>query len=203
MKSKLQKFFRKNHNLSNTNPLASQCECLSNDYKCHTARFGEFFRKLYRYTQQLLFELNDADFALRYDALLEILNPNGYSLFYGQMRPISLLLIVVLILNMVRSGQILSTETPHKIVQQGLHHEKGTVWCGFTANCWKLFRENRERGERYLQMLRDCAIPRLKNKHKWIENVISIDNWQRVFGFSWHFVNLCSARSPDLNPFKN
>lgn len=223
---------QENQNVANTNPLAiSSVNAISKRLQMPYTTVWKILRKIlkmYPYKLQLLFELKDADFALRYDFSLHVLaqmeiEPEWLSrILWTDEAHFS-----------VNGGintqncRIWSTENPHEIVQQGLHDKKVTVWCGFTANfiIGPYFFEEIQNGEavsvtvtgeRYLQMLRDYAIPQLQNEHEGIENMIFMQDGApphiyrpvkelltAVFQdrvISRHFANSWPPRSPDLNP---
>jgi hypothetical protein len=77
--------------------------------------------------------------------------------------------------------RIWSLNNPHSVIQQGLHDSKVTVWCGFTSRFiigpyfFEQIVDGRTNavtvnGQRYLNMLRDYAIPLLQEHD--IENIV-------------------------------
>ncbi|GFW50786.1 retrovirus-related Pol polyprotein from transposon 297 [Trichonephila clavipes] len=123
--------------------------------------------------------------------------------------------------------RIWATENPRSVVETPLHEEKVTVWVGFTTSTVIgpfFFEEMRDSGfvtatvtgELYTDMLQNCIIPCLADKHLLERTIFMQDgapphNARRVkellrrsFGddrvLSRHFHHAWPPRSPDLSP---
>ncbi|KAF2888397.1 hypothetical protein ILUMI_17776 [Ignelater luminosus] len=130
---------QKNQNIVNTNPLAiSSANAISKRLQKPYTTAWKILRKIlkmYPYILQLLFQLKEADFAIRYDFSLRILaqmeiEPKRLSRslwideahlsFNGGVNS--------------QTCRIWLTENPDEIIQEDLHNKKVTVWCCLTAN---------------------------------------------------------------------
>lgn len=221
-----------NQNIARGNPLAvSSANAISKRLQVPYTTVWKILRKIlkmYPYKLKMLFELKEADLAIRYDFSLRVLaqieiEPEWLSrILWTDEAHFTLNGGVN-----TQNCRIWSAENPQEIVQEGLHDKKVTVWCGFTADfiIGPYFYEEMHNGEavsvtvngeRYLQMLRDYVIPQLQNEHHGIENIIFMQDGAPPHIFrpvkelltnvfqdrvlSRHFANSWPPRSPDLNP---
>ncbi|GFW28369.1 uncharacterized protein TNCV_4640341 [Trichonephila clavipes] len=123
--------------------------------------------------------------------------------------------------------RIWATENPRTVVETPLHNEKVTVWVGFTTStvigpffCEEMrdsgFVTATVTGERYADILQNCIIPSLADKHLLERTIFMQDGalphiarrvkdlLRRSFGddrvLSRHFHHAWPPRSPDLSP---
>lgn len=182
--------------------------------------------KMYPYKMQVLFELKQADRIKRNDFALQTIaeiqvNPQWLdNVFWTDEAHFELNGGVN-----THNCRIWSINNPQVNIQQGLHDLKVTVWCGFTSRfiIGPYFFEQIENGrtspvtvtgQRYLNMLRDYAIPLLQEHD--IENIIFMQDGapphifnpvkqflRNTFGdrvISRQFPKTWPPRSPDINP---